>query len=377
MEFALRVRKQFTAVAWATCLLALGVTPAIAHIVMGGSSLRLLTAQADVVARVQIIDALDELDAVYRDQAFRTRFVRARLLETWKGSLAEPGATIRFYQHGHGTVEYADEEEVLVFLRRTENIAELAGGPIVSQLEWVSEQETGAHYRLNDTNRKGFANAVASYIAMDEAPEALRSDMLRRITVEMLTSPYPELAQSAMGDLVLAGEQISLTSEDLTVLLPLIDDNQEGAAAPIGIRIGLLSELERRGLVAGPPRWAHLIETTTGRDQIAVIRAAAANPSNAVVEALIPLLKSDNLQIASTAAVALGNQKSPMATQSLVALLQSNESQLRMSAIRGLGRDGSSTAREALSTAASQHPDPATRRRALAELSALSPHSET
>lgn len=371
MEFELRVRKHFIDVVLAGCLLALGVTPAIAHIVMGGSSLRLLTAQAEVVARVQITDAMDELDAVYRDQAFRTRFVQARLLETWKGSLAEPGATIHFYQHGHGTVEYTDGEEVLVFLRRTESIAELADGPIASQLKWASEQETDAHYLLDDTNRNGFANAVASYIAIDEAPKAVRSDMLRRTTVEMLTSPYPELAQSAMRDLVLAGDQIPLTSEDLAILLPLIDAKQEGAAAPIGIRIGLLTELERRGLVAGPPRWVYLIENTAGRDQLAVVRAAAANPSNAVVEALIPLLGSDDLQIASTAAVALGNQKSPEATQALVALLQSNNSQLRMSAIRGLGRDGSSTAREALSNTASQHPDPATRRRALAELSAL------
>jgi len=83
------------------------------------------------------------------------------------------------------------------------------------------------------------------------------------------------LASSALRDLVMSGDASLLSARDLPLLEPLLTSS----ATAIGVRMGLLIELERRGLVDGPPRWARLLRTTTGEDRFAVVHASAAHPS--------------------------------------------------------------------------------------------------
>jgi HEAT repeat protein len=132
--------------------------------------------------------------------------------------------------------------------------------------------------------------------------------------------------------------------------------------------MALLSELERRKLVPGPPQWVRLLRETRGADQIAVARAAAAHPSAPVTQELVALLAGPDVLLVSTAAISLGVPGNEKAVWPLGRLLTSNEERVRMAAIRGLGRIGTPSAQARLSKAAASHPDPATRRRAGAEV---------
>ena len=130
----------------------------------------------------------------------------------------------------------------------------------------------------------------------------------------------------------------------------------------------MTSELERLGLVDGPAQWVKLLRATHGADQIAVVRAVAAHPSDPVTQELIGLLASEDVLLVSAAAISLGVPGNEKAVAPLSKRLGSSEERVRMSVIRGLGRIGTPSARAALAQAAANHPDPATRRRANAEI---------
>ena len=138
------------------------------------------------------------------------------------------------------------------------------------------------------------------------------------------------------------------------------------------MRVALLAELERRKLVPGPPQWVKLLRETRGADQIAVVRAAAAHPSAAVTQELVALLASQDALLVSAAAISLGVPGNEKAVEPLGRLLASNDERVRMAAIRGLGRIGTPSAQARLAQAAPSHPDPATRRRAGAEVARAS-----
>jgi len=334
-----------------------------AHIVMGTTTLRLLTLASDVVARVRIVEPYATL--ILEDPPLRESVVVVEVLETLKGAYAEK--QLRFVPRGHGAIAYERGEEVIVFVRRIERIRELANTRVAEHLHWVSEQESGAEFRLNEGNRGDIVAAIQAYVVLAALPPEAQLDALRRITIDQLRSPQVVLASSALRDLVLSANAAIVSAEDLPVLEPLLDD----PATRIGIRIGLLAELERRQLIAGSVRWATLLRTTEGADRLAVVRAAGAHPSQAVANELLELLSSKDVELVSTAAVALGNLRNDFAVKPLTKLLSSEESRLRMAAIRGLGRVGTSAALETLSEAAGSHADPATRRRAAAEVRVL------
>jgi HEAT repeat protein len=134
------------------------------------------------------------------------------------------------------------------------------------------------------------------------------------------------------------------------------------------VRVALLAELERRKLVPGPPQWVRLLRETQGADQIAVVRAAAAHPSDPVTQELIALLASQEALLVSAAAISLGVPGNEKAVAPLGKLLGSGEERVRNSAIRGLGRIGTPSAQSVLAKTAESHSDPATRRRARAEV---------
>ena len=111
-----------------------------------------------------------------------------------------------------------------------------------------------------------------------------------------------------------------------------------------------------------------LLRETRGSDQIAVVRALAAHPSAAVTHELVALLASPDALLVSAAAISLGVPGNEKAVEPLGKLLASSNERVRMSAIRGLGRIGTPSAQALLTQAAASHPDPATRRRAGAEV---------
>jgi len=345
--------------------MAMAAAPSLsrAHVVMGMTTVRLLTLQSDLVARVRIVDP--ERAFVLEDPPLRETVVVAEILEGLKGAYSEK--QLRFVQRGHGVVRYAKGEEVILFVRRIEKNPELANSRLAKHLDWVSEQESGTEFRLDDETRVDITAAVRAYATLENlAPEA-RPDALRRITIDMLGSPRQELAGSALRDLVLSKNVSIVSSDDLPVLEPILDN----PATPIGVRVGLLAELERRHLIDAPSRWAALIQTTLGAERLAVVRAAGAHPSEPVTKALGQLLSSNDVQLVATTAVALGGMRNGMAVGRLAALLASDEPRLRMAAIRGLGRAGTAAALEALSKAAESHQDVETRRRAGAEVKIL------
>lgn len=353
--------------AGASALLALLVAsagPAGGHIAVGTTTIHFLTTTSELVVRARIVDP-DAL-LVLEDQRLREALVVAEVLEVLKGTLAE--GPLRFLQHGHGVATYEKGEEVALFLQRTERVPEFQRSPLVGHVDWVSLQESDSRFPLGPDNRATFVAAVRAYVAIAELPDSeARSDALRRITIELLASPDPTVARSALGDVVLARDAPILTAEDLPLLVPLL----ESAETPIGIRVGLLAELERRGLVDAPPRWAKLLRTTTGSDRFAVVRAVAAHPSAPVNAELLALLASDDRQLAAAAAVSLGAPGNDAAVAPLAKLLGDEQERVRMAAIRGLGRIATPKAKQALAEAAESHPDPRIRRRAAAELALL------
>jgi HEAT repeat protein len=150
---------------------------------------------------------------------------------------------------------------------------------------------------------------------------------------------------------------------DLIKLRKVID----GAEAPIETRIGLLAELERRGLLDGAPHWLRLLRTTRGPDRLAVIPVAGLRQSAPVQAELEKILFEPDVDAASAAAVALGSRGNVAAVAPLTKALHSRDARLATAAIRGLGRIGTPEARAAIDAAAAAHPDPAVRRRAQAE----------
>lgn len=344
-------------------LVAFVAVPTRAHVVYGTPTLSLLTQDADLVLRVRIIDPSSDLRLA--DSSAHEVGVVAEVLDALKGTYAKE--RVAFVQHGHGSPEYEKEEEVVVFLKRIERSPELGKSAMASRIHWVSEQEAGTRFALNARVRADVVAAVRAYTQVAAlAPEA-RPEAMHRITLELLAAPHPMLSSSALRDLVMASDASLLSARDLPVLEPLLGS----PATSIGIRIGLLVELERRALVDGPPRWAKLLRTTTGKDRLAAVRASAAHPSEPVTAELRALLANDDHQLVSAAAVALGTPGNDAAVAPLAKLLASDDSRVRMAAIRGLGRVATPRARQVLMKTAAGHPDASTRRRARAEVQLL------
>jgi hypothetical protein len=137
----------------------------------------------------------------------------------------------------------------------------------------------------------------------------------------------------------------------------------------MGVRAGLLAELERRGLVDAPPRWLRLLAPgAPAADRVTAVRAAAASRDGRVRARLVELLADPDARVAAAAAAALGAYDEPASVAPLAQALSHGAREVRMAAIRGLGRSTSPEAERALERAALSHPDPETRRRAAAEL---------
>ena len=334
------------AVAAACCALAAG---ARAHVVYGTETLRGLVVESDVVARVRIVDPGKSTPGVAQGEPI----VVAELLEALKSLASLSVGPVRFVQHGHGVPLYTKGQEAVVFLQKLARNRELAA--LAGEVDWVSIQEGDP---LPGTPAQ--IAALRAYVALEQLPLAEQPTGLRKLTVKLLASPDRKLASSAVRDVALLQNAPIVTAEDL----PALGDVLWSDATAIGVRIALLSELERRKLVEGPLAWVKLLRTTRGADRIAVARALGAHPGAAVTHELISLLASPDTQLVSTAAISLGVPGNEPAVAPLTKLLASADPRVRNAAIRSLGRIGSPAAQASLSKAAAEHPDADTRRRA-------------
>jgi hypothetical protein len=333
------------AIAVAAALLAGG---ARAHVVFGTETLRGLVRESDVVARVRIVSPGEALP-------LEEPVVVAEVLELVKGAPA-PGP-LRFVQHGHGVPVYTKNQEAALFLQRIERSREL--GSLADRVDWISIQEGDAF-----AGDEVLVAALRRYAAIEKLPPGKQLAALGETTVALLGSFDERLSSSAVRDVAMAGDAPIVTARDLPALEKILWSD----ATPAGVRVALLAEIERRGLAEGPPRWARLLRETPGEGRINVVRAAAAHPSPEVTQELVAMLAGDDPLLVAEAAIALGAPGNDPAVAPLVELLASPEERVRMAAIRGLGGIGTPSAQAALAKAAAGHADPATRRRAGAEV---------
>jgi len=353
------------AVATIVCLVAFGGSVG-AHIVYARPTLLSLVGSSDLVAHARILDPHATLTVETTGE--RRPIVRIELREVLKGD-GDPGQELHFASHGHGVAEYAAGEEVLVFLvplARSKELAVLQA----AGLHWVSLQEHDARCVRTPGVGERVLAAVRSYAATGRLtdPQA-RVEGLRGITLDLLTSGDARLGAAAVRDLVGAGDVALVTAADVPRLLEEVVSSTNTA---IAVRLGLLVELERRGLIAGASLWEELLHSTSKPDLLQVVRAAGRHPSPQVAATLVEMLGRDD-EVAEAAALALRNPAHHGAVPALEKTLQSDATRVRMSAIRALGRIGTPAARNALEIAAQNHEDVATRRRAAAEIRTLGP----
>lgn len=341
-------------IAVASVVLAAASSPAAAPL-PGAVSLRRMTHDADavVVARITIVGA------TVTAGGSEYPVVHADVLATLKGAPAPGG--LAFAIAGPGTASHVVGEEVLLFLQSIERVAGLAATPLASRIRYAAIPNAGEKIVVRPRERDALLGAVRGYVAVDTIPDPEgRAEALRRLTLEVLQSGEPLLVTSVMRDFAPGGDAAALTLADLPALVPLI----ESPRVPIGTRIALVAELERRGLVFGPARWVRLLRTARGSDLLAVIRAVGEHPSAGVNAQLIPLLHHRDFAVATAAATALGVPGNVEAVRALAESLGRADAELRTAALSSLARVGTQSARQALELAAARHPDPLTRRHA-------------
>ncbi len=331
---------------------------AFAQTATGAASLRILTQDADAVVAARIVAGRAEVDA----GGVAYPVVHADVQTPLKGA-ATPGPLV-FANVGAGIVGYADGEEVLLFLRHVERVAELAATPLQHQLRYVVMPNAGEKLVLTPWGRAPLLDAVRRYAAVQtiQDPE-VRGEAIRSLTLDLLKSGDPVLIASVMRDFEPGGDAAALTLADLPAMVPLI----ESPRVPIGTRIAVVAELERRGLVFGPARWVRLLRTSQGPDLLAVIRAVGQHPSAGVTGQLVPLLHERDLAVATAAASSLGVPGNVDAVRPLAAALARRDWTLRRTILTSLTRIGTQSARQAIELVAARHPDAELRARAETE----------
>lgn len=329
-----------------------------AHSPSGAMSLRRLTHAADAVVTARVTAARAQVDA----GGVAYPVVHVEVLSALKGA-GTPGP-LAFVNIGAGAVGYVDGEEVLLFLQHLDRVAELAATPLQGRLRYVVIANAGEKLVLTPWAKRPLTNAVSRYVAVETIPDPeLRGEAIRSLTLDLLKSGEPVLIAAVMRDFEPGGDAAALTLADLPAMVPLI----ESPRTPIGTRIALVAELERRGLVFGPARWVRLLRTSRGTDLLAVIRAVGDHPSAGVTDQLIPLLRDRDPALVDAAAAALGVPGNVDAVRPLAAALAREDWTLRLTILRSLSRIGTQSARQTLELVAARHPDPELRARAETE----------
>jgi hypothetical protein len=346
------------------CVILACAAAAHGHVVYGAKTLHALASESDLVLRARIVKVDAGPTPSAEHPTTRRPAVEADVLEVLEGSFDRP--RVRFVQHGHGVAQFDPGSETLLFLVRISRSRELDQLGHAGAYEWVSLQEHDDVYALDAGSRSPALEAIRAYGVSDAAKSTeARAEALRGATLVLLTSGDTRLAASAVRDLVLSPNLLLVTKADVPALETVLND----AGASMGVRVGLLAALERRGLVDAPALWLSLLaDDVPTRDRVTAIRAAGMTNSGEVRARLTALMQGPDLHAAAAAANALGVPGNESAVKPLSAALLHASPTVRMAAIRGLGRIDSPQALQALERTASQHPDPATQRRARAEV---------
>ena len=247
---------------------------AAAHLSVATRSLRMMIASSDLVVVARPV-GVEEVLLDEGGAPGRRPVLRIEVLEVLKGPPVQ--GELRFAQQGHGAAVYAPGDEALLFLRDVSKSRELRKWKGSDALRWYSDQEHDDAYVLRPATKDLTVQAAKSYVAAAKMPADERQKALRHTTVALLASRDPQLAGSALQDLVQTPDSNLVTRADLPELRKVIADSK----APIGVRVGLLSELQRRGLVDGTRSWVRLLRSTRGKDNLTVIRAARAHQAPA------------------------------------------------------------------------------------------------
>ena len=363
------VRRRATAIACAgsfalTCAFAFAFTfAAQSHVVVGTKSLHLRVAEADVILRGRVVDPASMF--VAEDGKTRRALVVVEVLEALKG---EPGAkSVRVAQDGHAVARYDAGDEALFFLKPISRSLELRSLAVPGGATHVSGQEHDDAFVLEGPAGRTLLAATRIFVASEHAETTEeRVALIRRATIELLTSGDDRLATSALASLVLAPEAEWITSADLPRLHAAIANPRNA----IGLRAGLIDELERRGLIAGDPDRLAILKSAGPGERAAAIRALGPKGGPEVRAYLASLMGTESgatSEVVAEAAIALGASRDPRVLEPLAQALSRPEARVRNAAIRGLGLFGTTRAIEILEAAGASHPDPATRRRAGAE----------
>ncbi|MBW2244081.1 MAG: HEAT repeat domain-containing protein [Deltaproteobacteria bacterium] len=349
----------------------------MAHVERGHATLSELVRQAHVVVRARVVDAnaavalpaLHPPTVAIELPALRRPAILVEVAEVLKGDL--PKGRLHFLQHGHGVASYRAAEEVLIFLTPTKAVRELADPRLVEAAPWTSLQQHDDRILLVGSGGAATLAAARRYVALAGLPPDERPKARADFTIELMTAADERLASMALLDLTRSAVNEPLSQRDRDRLLARID----APTALMDFRVGLLSELSRRGEPATDSRWVMVLKEAKGADRSVVCRAAGHFPSQKVTAALVEILEGEETESARAAAVALGGGGHAHAVPALADALTASDVGLRNAAIRGLGRIGGKSARRVLLEAASAHTDPTTRRRASAELAARFPES--
>lgn len=346
------------------CLVAMLWTPsAWGHIVYGTQTLLGLVAEADLVVRARVVQISSVASFSSESGALERPAVEAEVVEILKGSLE--GSRFHFVQHGHGVATFEPGREHLLFLVHISRSRELNVLSDGSGLKWVSLQEHDQAYPVDVPTSGALLSAARAFAAAEKIVSAeARIELLRSGTLSLITSGDARLAASAIRDLVAAPNLALVTQDDRPALEGVVDD----PTTAIGVRVALLTELERRGLIDGQVRWLSLLADDNPSSDLVVVIPATARDRRAPIRArLIALVASDRAEVAAAAALALGQPGDASMVPILDSALSHPSSRVRNAAIRGLGATRTSEAVQALQKAGKTHPDPATRRLAQAE----------
>ena len=365
-------------IAWVVLLsICTAFSYAEAHVIMGKKSLHLSVAESTWVVRGRVTDPHKLF--VSTDGSKRRELVELQVLEIIKGP-SRADATdgldaIRVAQDGHEAPTYSVGDEAIFFLGPIEASRELRSLAVAGGATHVSSQEHDEAFRIKPPNGQILLTAIRSFARSETlADPKARVALIREATLDLITSGDPQLSSAALASLVLAPHASLVTAPDLPRLLELL----AGPKASIGLKAGLIAELERRGFIDGPQYWHGLLEGASAAELPAAIRAAGTHSSESVRVALLKLLTSPETApaIAAEAAIALGASPGEEVIRALSAALGSASPRLRNAVIRGLGQMSNEGSQRALYQAAETHVDPATRRRARAEWSVVSARLE-
>jgi len=341
------------------CICSLAISQVFAHSIPGAQTLHDLCRAADVVAVGRVMHVAT---AAPNDTTLPP--VEVRIVELLREGDA-PTGIVRFLPHTHGDDQYVVGEELLVFLERTTS-AERAKEAPYEAVDAISDRLV-----LSDKQRNAWIEAARTYVALGKGPRNKTDPReLGRVSITMLANGEPKLSQMALRDLTLAGTSAIISEYDVPWLLRVVRD----ASRPAMLRVGVLSELERRKLVPVGSHWVALLDSVAPNERSTVISGAKSRwfvpEVNAVLVSLVDRGTPDEAISAARAVGAAGNDA---AIDALERAVKREPAELRYAALSSLRRINSNRARDKLAGFAQSHPDAITRKMAANELALLPP----